>query len=363
LATKIDHPTIDQFEVTVIGTGGGYGETVLIHLGQREWVVIDSCRDPRTGTILGLEYLKNIGVNLTTEVKLIMCTHWDDDHIKGISNLLRECKNAIFCISAVNDKDKFLQLVSLDFEKLEKLGSISSTKEFMSCIDIIDGRGAAIQRAVQDRILYSSTLVGERIEVISLSPSDESIRLYDHEISRLITEFGSPARKLIQSPNEKSIVTFLKLGKHRAILGADLEVTGSNLTGWECILQSATSIDKKSTYIKISHHGSQNGYDVNIWSNLLETDPQAALTPWNKNKGLPQPAMVAKYKAHTNSLFITSDVTATSAKKRDSDIEKAIERLGYKPREVRFYRGIIRSRIKQAETTWQTDLFDNARRL
>lgn len=363
MAAKIDHPVAAQFEVTVIGTGGGYGETVLIHLGDREWVVIDSCKDPRSGTILGLEYLQSIGVNLETEVKLIICTHWDDDHIKGISTLLAACKNSIFCISAVNDQDKFLQLVSMDYEKLEKLGSISSTKEFMRCLEIIEERQAPIRKAVQDRNLYSKTLNSDRIEVFSLSPSDESIRLYDHEISRLITEFGPPARKLIQSANEKSIVVFLKLSQHRVILGADLEVTGSNLTGWECILQSCSSIDRKSSYIKISHHGSENGYHIDIWRKLLELNPQATLTQWNKNKGLPQPAMVTKYKSHTTNLYITSDITSTSPKKRDSDIEKAIDRLGYKPREVRFYRGIIRSRIMQTGTIWQTDLFDSARKL
>lgn len=363
MAAKIDHPVVDEFEITLIGTGGGYGETVLIHLGQRQWVVIDSCKDPRSGTILGLEYLTSLGVNLATEVKLIICTHWDDDHIRGVSALLAACESAVFCISAVNDQDQFLRLVSLDFEKLNKLGALTSTKEFMACLEVIEGRELPLRKAVQDKNLYSSVLNGERVEVFSLSPSDESIRLYDFEIARLVREFGPPERKMIQSPNEKSIVVMLKLGKHRAILGADLEVTGSNLTGWECILQNCTSIDKKSSYVKISHHGSENGYHVDIWNNLLESDPQSTLTPWNKNKGLPQPDMVNKYKSHTPHLYITSDTKSTGPKKRSSDIEKVLDRLGYKPREIRFYRGIIRSRIRQSDTEWRTDLFDGARKL
>jgi beta-lactamase superfamily II metal-dependent hydrolase len=363
VAPRIEHPALDEFEITLIGTGGGYGETVLIHLGQRQWIIIDSCRDPRSGSILGLEYLISIGVNLASEVKLIICTHWDDDHIRGISELLAACKNAVFCISAVNNQEKFLQLVSLDFEKLNKLGAVTSSKEFMACLEVIEGREFPLRKAVQDKNLYSSVLNGQRIEVFSLSPSDESIRLYDYEIARLTSKFGAPERKLIQSPNEKSIVVMLKLGEHRAILGADLEVTGSNLTGWECILQNCTSIDKRSSYIKVSHHGSENGYHADIWTDLLESNPQSTITPWNKNKGLPQPSMVNKYKSHTSHLYITSDTKSSSPKKRSSDIEKALDRLGYKPREVRFYRGVIRSRIKQNETEWRTDLFDAAKRL
>lgn len=359
----MDHPPNTQFEVTVIGTGGGYGETVLIHLGQREWIIVDSCKDPHSGKILGLEYLTTIGVNLETDVKLIVCTHWDDDHIRGISELLAECKNSIFCISAVSDQKKFLQLVSLDFEKLNKLGSMSSTKELMACLQINEKRATPIRRALQDRVLYATSSNGHPVEVLALSPSDESIKLFDYEISRLIADFGSPARKLIQSSNQKSVVLLLKLGRHRAILGADLEVTGSPLTGWECILQSCTTIDKKSSYIKISHHGSENGYHVDIWNNLLDSNPQAMLTPWNRNKSLPRPAMVAKYKSHTHNLYITSVINSTGPKRRDSDIAKAIERLGYKPREIRFYRGIIRSRIDQSHDTWQTKLFENAKKL
>jgi len=363
LSLVLDHPSNDEFEITVIGTGGGYGETILIHLSQREWIVVDSCKDPISKKILGLDYLKQIGVKVDTEVKMIVCTHWDDDHIKGISDIFEECKAAIFCISAVRDRPKFLQLVSLDYEKLDKIGSVSSTKELMACLKIIQQRDIPMRSAMQDRNLYSTQLDNEHVQVHSLSPSDRSMELYDSEISRLISEYGSPAKKLIQSPNQKSVVLYLKLGRHRAILGADLEVTGSQLTGWECILQSSQSIDQSSSYIKISHHGSENGYHSDIWTELLEKNPLATLTPWNKNHGLPQQKMVELYKGHTDKLYITSNITSTSSKKRDSDIEKAMARHGVKTREIRYYEGIIRSRIKLDQSAWTTALSGYAKQL
>ena len=356
-------PDDDQFEICVIGTGGGYGESILVHVGKKDWIIVDSCKDPNTGKVLPIEYLETIGVNVEEDVKLIICTHWDDDHIRGLSFMLSKCKMASLCISMVSDQSKFLQMVSLDHKKLSRVGSMSSTKELMECLKIMCERDLSIVRAVQDKILYASRIFTNPVEVISLSPSDESIRLFDYEVSRLIDDYGSPSAKLLQTQNQKSVVLLLKLGTHRAILGSDLEVTGSNKTGWECVLANSNTIDGKASYFKIPHHGSKNGYHIDIWNSLLTTHPEATLTPWNKNKKLPVAEMVEKYKGHTPNLYITSNISPTKAKRRDPDMEKVINRFNSSIREVRFYRGMIRSRIKVAASKWTTVLFDSAAKL
>ncbi|HAS16681.1 MAG: hypothetical protein A2035_06355 [Nitrospirae bacterium GWA2_42_11] len=76
-------PKSDQIEVTLIGPG--YGETILIHLGNNKWVVVDSCIDSRTSEPAALSYLQSIGINPETSVVLIIATHWHDDHVRGSS--------------------------------------------------------------------------------------------------------------------------------------------------------------------------------------------------------------------------------------------------------------------------------------
>lgn len=358
-------PTADQFEISLIGTGGGYGESVVAHLGNGEWLVVDSCQNPSTNVNLPLEYLQSIGVNPNENVKLIICTHWHDDHIQGISKILRACENADLSFARVNDIKKFLRLVGLDYSKVGNIGSLSSTKEFNDCIEILEFRGKGIKGAGPDRLLYKSTLSASEIcEVFSLSPSDQAINNFDLELTQLITEYGEPRKRIvIDSPNDKSVVLYLRLGDKKVLLGADLEVTDSNNTGWFDIINNSTTIKNgKASYFKIPHHGSENGYHERIWIELLEQNPNANLSPWNKANGLPTPEMIKKFKEHSSKLFITSPKIGglTKARKRDRDIEKIIEKFRFKLNEVKFSKGIIRNRIRTCESDWKTEIFESA---
>lgn len=361
---SLDKPAVNVGEITLIGTGGGYGESCVIHAGNNNWIVIDSCVNPETKESLPLEYLKQINVDVTNDVKLILCTHWHDDHILGISSLLEECKSAQLSFAKTLDRKKFLQLVSLDYQKLKKEASNSSTIEFNSCLEIIEKRGVAIRQAVQDKVLISFNISDQiRSEFISLSPSDYTVNNFDKEISTLIETFGAPNTKIqIQSPNSKSVVVLIKMGSHRAILGADLEVSDNENEGWKDIIKNSQVIDKKSSLFKIPHHGSLNGYHDDIWIKLLEPNPTSKLTPWNKNNKLPNSEMLVKYVTLSDKLFMTSPITSDKPKKRDKHVEKLINRLKYKLREVKYRKGIVRCRINllDSNSNWDTTLFDYA---
>ena len=360
-----DLPTDNIGEVTLIGTGGGYGESIVAHLGNNNWITIDSCIDPKTKKSLSLQYLESLGINIKTDLKMIVATHWHDDHILGISQLLSAGENAIFCMARPNDLKKFLRLVGLDHTKLEIQVSNSSTVEFSKCLEIMEKRNPGMRKnAEADKTLLSLALEDNiRSEVISLSPSDFTMQAFDKEISTLITEYGPSSKKIInKTPNEKSVVILLKMGVHRALLGADLEVKKNNNEGWLHILDKSQVIDKKSTLFKISHHGSSNAYHERIWVELLEKNSLSKLTPWNKNKKLPEPEMLKKYVNHTNFLYMTSRISTDKPKSRDRSIEKAIKKLGIKIKEVKFSAGMVRCRIniKDEKDTWHTSLFENA---
>jgi hypothetical protein len=305
-----------------------------------------------------------MGVNPSESVKLIVCTHWHDDHILGISEILKACESADLCFARVNDKKKFLRLVGLDYSKVGNIGSLSSTKEFNECVEILESRKKGIKGAGPDRLLYSTSLKSSVVcEVFSLSPSDQAISNFDFEISELITEFGEPRKKIvIDSPNDKSVVLFLRLDKHKALLGADLEITDLSNTGWFDIINNSEIIRKeKASYFKIPHHGSENGYHDRIWLELLESDPNANLSPWNKASGLPSAEMIKKFQEHSSKLYITSPkLAASKAKKRDRDIEKIIEKFRYKLNEIKFTKGVIRNRIRPDDLVWETQTFESA---
>lgn len=362
--TSLPESTI--IEVTLIGTGGGYGESVVLHIGNNCWVIVDSCIDPSSKISLPLEYLKSIGVDVSKDVKLIICTHWHDDHILGISQLLAESLLSQFCMARPLDKKKFLRLVGLDYHKAKYESSASSTIELNSCIKIMQDRKLEFKNAIQDRILYNSNQNNINSQIIALSPSDFVVNEYDKEISELITEYGYSNRKIVcQTPNDKSIALLIKINDQRIILGSDLEVGVDNRKGWLCILNESQSIDSKSSLFKIPHHGSISGYHERIWDELVTDNVVANLTPWNRNTQLPKKEMLIKYKKHTDELYITSNSYSNKAKERERSIAKAINRFNDTLREIKYKLGIIRCRIavEQKNGPWQIKLIGAAHKI
>ena len=354
-------------EITIIGTGGGYGESCVIHLGLQKWIVVDSCIDPFNKKSLPLKYLEDIGVDVEKDVVLIVCTHWDDDHILGISQLVEKCSNSRFSFAKSNDKVKFLKMVSLDYYKIQREATNSSTIEFNQSYDILEKRNSNPILSYPDRTLYSINFSTFSNQIISLSPSDSAIHQFDLEISTLITEYGKSNIHVVKnSSNLKSVALFLKLGHHRAILGADLEVSPNDITiGWDDIVDNSQAMDNKATFFKIPHHGSRNAYHERLWTDKLSDETFSGLTPWNRGSKLPTPEMLELYKNKSKKLFITSKNYQTKAKKRDKTINNMIRDFKIDLEEVPFKHGIIRSRIEMENinATWVIECHEEATEL
>jgi beta-lactamase superfamily II metal-dependent hydrolase len=367
MSNGLSIPNNETSEITLLGTGGGYGESIVIHLGGQNWIVVDSCINPNTKECLPLEYLKKIGVNISSDVKLIICSHWHDDHILGLSLLLDACQSAKFVITRTSDRKKFLQLLSLDYKKLEKESTNSSTIELNRCLEIIQKRGTSISEASNGKIIYTVQQPDFSSQVIALSPSDYSIELFNTEISTLLTEFGPTNRRIVcNTPNSKCIVLYFKLGEHRALLGSDLETNTDNRLGWANIIEFNSPIDKRSSLYKAAHHGSRNGNDERIWTQLLVNNPVTILSPYNKGTMLPKNDMIELMKMKSDKIYLTSNpVISEKPKKRDPEFEKLLITFKQRLKEVRFRNGIINCRISLMDIndTWKISLLDNAYKL
>lgn len=71
----------------------------------------DSCIDSETRQPAALAYFQTLGVNPAEAVRLILATHWHDDHIRGLSQVVAECRKARFCCSAALTHTEFLATV------------------------------------------------------------------------------------------------------------------------------------------------------------------------------------------------------------------------------------------------------------
>jgi metal-dependent hydrolase (beta-lactamase superfamily II) len=131
-----DPPSSETIEVSLFGPG--YGESCLIHIGWNDWLVIDSCKDQRSGVNPVLDYLGRIGANPADCVKLIVASHAHDDHIAGLSQIVEQCESAAFVCSAALTKKQFFALLEFD-QAIQAMTRHSAYAEFRKINEILGG--------------------------------------------------------------------------------------------------------------------------------------------------------------------------------------------------------------------------------
>ena len=98
------HNKADSNTIQIIAFGKGVGESFLIHIGCDRYILIDSFINAETKNPVCLDYLYNVGLDESAIVGVV-CSHWDDDHVKGMSLVLNRIKNDIdVCIPLLLSK-------------------------------------------------------------------------------------------------------------------------------------------------------------------------------------------------------------------------------------------------------------------
>jgi len=279
----------DTFEVSVFGTG--FGECVLVHLGNNDWMVVDSCLDPGTKTPCVLEYFASIGVDPTKAIKLVVATHWDTDHVEGLAEIFLLSEESEFVMSKALKNDDFNRFVFA----MPNIPGVpkTSTSEFLEIFNICEARAqqntlGPITLASENQSLIRDVInIGGKDvdrEVIALSPSSAAQIRSIHGFSKLMTNDIEPVRNLRQLKNNNtSIVLWVKVGSINILLGADLEEQGVLDDGWQRILNNhKLPIGSKSEMFKIPHHGSENGHHAGVWSDLVVDDNFSVVTPFQR---------------------------------------------------------------------------------
>jgi len=98
-------PAPDEIEVCVFGPN--YGECVALHLGNGNWAVVDSCL--HEGEPVAIAYLRALGLNPAQSIRVVIATHWHDDHYKGLSRIIADAPAAHIWISSVLTDREFLR--------------------------------------------------------------------------------------------------------------------------------------------------------------------------------------------------------------------------------------------------------------
>jgi len=300
-------PLADEVEVTFFGPG--YGECSLIHLGHGDCMIVDSCVS-RDGSIPVLNHLDMIGVNTATAVKLVVATHWHDDHIRGISSVLQRCASARFACSAALRGDELLTGINARGSGMS-LKTVSTGVREMSAVMRLLLEGRAAQWAIEGRLIYSRS--GDMpVNVFSLSPSDKTLTSAYRQIGDLI--LGGSGRVGRPNRNLAAVVLWIDIAGVGVLLGSDLEETANPLTGWTAAISSAPMSVAPAEVFKVPCHGSPIGHQSRVWAELLCDEPEAVVSPYMRGStGLPSPSDISRLCKLTSRVHLTAGLRPSTS--------------------------------------------------
>lgn len=287
--------------------GPGVGECIVLHLGNGDWLVVDSCLDPETRMPVAMTYLTGMGLKPSDCIRGILATHWHDDHIRGLSTLVAECPEAAFMMATALGNDQFYTLVLEARESNLMIKQTSSAHEFSDILDGLMNCGKCPQ-FVHDGCRVFLGGHNHAVKLWALSPSSASIA---NALKNLAEKLLDNTRKFKRfSPNDLSIVVLVDAGTHSLLLGADLENTREEAFGWKAVLSSGLTPQRQSNAFKVSHHGAVNGDHAEVWNSRLRYHPIAVVAPYLKLVDpLPTRRDVERIKGYTGNSYCTSAPT------------------------------------------------------
>lgn len=360
-----DPPPNDVVEVSVFGPG--VGESIVIHLGNQDWMIVDSCRDS-SGSIPELAYLRRIGVSPPEAVRLVVGTHAHDDHFAGLAEVLDECRTAYFVCSAAGVKEEYLALLGIE-QRISATGRRRAIEEYGEIHRIIQQRGRDdrgnkhLRYAIENSVLFERPR-GENgaVSVRAISPSHEAITRARTALAQQFPIPGQQVRSRPIDPNILAIALWIDVAGTSILLGADLLV-GPTGCGWKAAVSNFRT-DQRAGIVKIPHHGSPTSHHDEAWERFLIESPISVVAPYRAGvRPRPSETDAKRIIRMSGAAYVTSTpgrVAMTRAAKAET------ARLGPLAQNVRQLSGIagqVRARAVIGTSKWDVDLVRPAREL
>lgn len=307
--------------------GRGVGEGILCNYDANEWVVVDSCYGSSSyeNKAAALEYLENNNIPFE-DVKLIVISHFHDDHIKGMLDIVKQCTSArIFVPQALSTKE-FLTYITTIADVNATTAPQQGVSEIFKIFKEASRTGRLIEITKADVSLYFNAKTYSRVS--ALSPSvlecEDTLRYFLEQVNTLSesTSMELPANVKNKNVNNNCITLCISQNRNNDILlGADLEVHTDGRKGWSALTATQHAPQKSTSVFKVSHHGSVNGFCADSWGKLSVEfkKPIGVLTPYSR-QNLPRAEQIKVLQQYTSELYSTSPV-------KDYPMEKSAQKV------------------------------------
>jgi hypothetical protein len=303
-------------------------------------------------------------------VRTVIISHFHDDHIGGIAEIVEAAARADVVVSAALQQAEFFAFVAASREALEDVGG----NEFARILEVLDARRPGGTRptavsprwTVGDQRLYlRDTTASLQAEVWGIAPPPAALGLSFREIAQMLPRRGQAQRRAIAlTPNRGAVVVWVAVGRAVLLLGADLEDGGGPTLGWRAVVASPTRPHQPAHVFKVAHHGSINGHNGDVWGRMLGAEPFALLTPYSAGKKfLPSPEDIVRVNNLTPRGYCTAQPGGWSPRTRRPAVERTLREVATGRRALTSGTvGHVRLRAdaSQPAPLWSVELFNGA---
>lgn len=350
-----DAPAKDVVELVIFGPG--YGEAIAVHVGDENWLLVDSCLSPSSKLPASIEYLNVVGVPLTN-VHTIVASHWHDDHVKGLAHMVKSCPNATLYISGVFDNKEAKAFLSAFGGKAVSTHT-AGAKELFNAISVSPKSPCLTNHRT---LIWEGKVHGKAMRAVAFSPTPKAGTHSIAHMAQYLPKINDPIKHVVElKPNLEAIVININLGDDSILLGSDLEDHGN--LGWTSIVGDSWCLSNQvASLYKISHHGSSTGDHPDIWKKLLKNSPTACLTPFiNGSVRLPNADDLKRIVSNAKLAYTSSN--GTKRPQIDSNLLKRMAQMAKKVAPISTGFGAIRFRRNINEKDWNVELFGQATQL
>src|SRR4051812_31671316 len=103
----------------VIVLGRSVGESIVVRLDDHGWLVVDSFMARRRPA--PLRYLEYVHAD-PEQIRFVVATHWDNDHVRGLADVLAAAPGATFMSPGVADHEQLAELIAMSEVAMEADG-------------------------------------------------------------------------------------------------------------------------------------------------------------------------------------------------------------------------------------------------
>lgn len=323
------HTLPDPTELEVSVFGPGVGESAVIHVGGGRWVIVDSCRDSRSGVVSSLAYLRSLDLEPAHCVDWVVATHGHDDHVAGFAETVIACANADVVFPDAACEEEFLAVAEID-QDLE----FYSTRwqvygEFDAALREMEGpaRRAHLHFAGEGKHLPLGVAPGAPLELEFLAPSSYATLRSRKTFGRLLklAVSGEGNKRLsCRDPNTFSLALMVRCLGKSVLLGGDVK-NGSTAWGWRRVVMFLNQQSPANVF-KVAHHGDPKAHDNTLWSQFLTQDCVCIVAPYRPS-GRPKPSDIALMKTTHSDIYTTATASAIAPSKTVTDVKAKVRFL------------------------------------